>query len=367
MCSDRSLVFRKPPPSRASLRTDARPQLTDSSMKKWGDLSGPRDVSDISRLKPFEGTNFSYLYNRGQRSGPLGRIQVEKTGAKRAHKILDSEKHQDHDEHRQKRRRTVGNATTTLHDVIPQPHYHPYSATATNYNPSSDITKYFPPFSKAPFRPIPPFSHEQSEGYFKDPYARSAWVIPASGDLPWREASSARLEAETKFSKLVTKKRLPSPLCVSWTPFVIKKFWSDLLKIRERGALGAISLSFHVSKQTSVQIQVSKVISHQRSEARRDTGESLPGACRPECLDQCTYIKVYHDMRYSMYVRAVLDAWRTETEVLGDSVMPNSIAPVTKSRPFTGRPPEPKKTKVRPLQGATLPLLDETGQAIGLC
>lgn len=104
---------------------------------------------------------------------------------------------------------------------------------------------------------------------------------------------------------------------IAWNPAMLREFWASLLILREKGVLGAISLSYHVP-----------------------ASEETKGILR------CTHIKIYHDVRFALYVRAVLDGWYPQVVVDG-----NEIA----------------KTKIRPLLRKTLALADERGIAVAVC
>lgn len=98
---------------------------------------------------------------------------------------------------------------------------------------------------------------------------------------------------------------------------MLREFWASLLILRERGVLGAISLSYHVP-----------------------ASEETNGILR------CTHIKIYHDVRFALYVRAVLDGWYPQLMANGNEIV---------------------KIKIRPLLHKSLALVDERGIAVAVC
>lgn len=367
------VLARKPPkgPACSSPRPVSKNAESAATTKRWS----ASEVSDlvewpvVSTLKEFENTDFSYLLRL--KSSPKKRIAQINSERSKKHKRKrgQDEEPNEEDEEREKKRRPVGDTAISFYDLIPHPHHHPYSA---DQRPKLDITKRFPPFSKAPFVPIPPFTPDQAGKFLKDPFARGAWIVPIAGRLPWKDCSRARVEGNSAI-KAGQSTRVPTAsLSIIWSPFVIKKFWSDLLEIRKQAVLGTISLSFHVASMDKAnldKVKFSLTTSYAQTLTTRDLlrrpVQSKDSTRSPE---QCAYVKVYHDVRYTMYVRSVLDAWRTEVEVPSVSIASRVTTSPRRSRTssHTSAAP-PEKIKIRPLQGAKLILLDETGQAVGIC
>ena len=90
----------------------------------------------------------------------------------------------------------------------------------------------------------------------------------------------------------------------------LARYWEDLLEIRKKGSIGPIGLSYTVPSTSTA------------------------------------YVKLYHEARYSLHVRRVLDAWKTVISANEDGA---------------------KDKKVRPLIGAKLILVDEVSHAVGVC
>ncbi|THH01082.1 hypothetical protein EW145_g6982 [Phellinidium pouzarii] len=317
----RILVLRNAISSGTAFQTVCK-QPPLNPIKRWGHLDADAEVTDVSNLKEFEGTDLSYLYKRKKITEKYP-PQHQRT-KKRSREAFDEG--QCVDVHRVKKRRRV--ECTHLHDLIPQPHHHSHPTFATGNCLDSEIIRRFPPYSKAPFVCIVPYSRKAAATYFKDVYARSAWVIPVKGKLPWKDASQAQLEDSLTSVSLMTSGVLGVP--IRWTAVLIGKFWDDLLEIRKRHVLGAISISYHVGSREELQEQITKTTFTTRIK------EPLPvDPPTPTHLSQCTYIKIYHDVRYALYVRSVLDVWKTEVEVEDASVVSDAASSASHSRTTT--------------------------------
>ncbi|KAL5497902.1 hypothetical protein ACEPAH_2833 [Sanghuangporus vaninii] len=367
------LVLSKTPPSSPSLGRDSRKSGLVDAPKQWlaRDVSDFRERPVAQMLKEFEGTDFSYLLDQGSLSKKtqscINEEQNSKGKRKRDRNVADEA--DEEEKEREKKRQPVVNTTFSVYDLIPHPHHHPYSPVGAYQRPNLDITKRFSPFSKAPFIPIVPFTPDKVEKYLKDPYARSAWVIPVTGELPWKESSPGRVMDNLAVSSIQTRRVPTASFSITWTPLVINRFWSDLLEIRKQATLGAISLSFHVASADEPKVNLTLTTNYERMLTKMDIFQRPAQSYMPtRLLEQCTYVKLYHDVRYAMYVRSVLDAWRTEVEVPATSIASRVTASPRQTRTSSNTsstPPE--KIKFRPLQGAKIILLDETGQAIGIC
>ncbi|KAH8112283.1 hypothetical protein DFH11DRAFT_518266 [Phellopilus nigrolimitatus] len=344
----RSLVLSTSPPLASSLRYGHGKKKLKKVVNQWGDLDDTKGKAiDKKKLREFRGTDFSYLLTRKKPLNQPQQIHDRK-------RSLDEE--QGVDLQREKKRRRIESAS--LYDLIPQPHHHPHPAVAPGQSLDTDIMKRFLPYSKAPFFASTRYSTEEVGLYFKDPFARSAWIVPVRGKLPWIDASHARL-LDTLGSASEANRQ-----SINWTPFLLRNFWQDLLEIRNRRVLGAFSFSFHVGAAEK-EGQISKHTFFDRTDSRRTKVPPLADPPTPVNLAQCTYIKIYHDVRYALYVRSVLDAWRTEIELEDEPSTPPD-APGT-SRMHMAAVPTVRKLKARPLLGAKLVLVDEASQPVGTC
>ncbi|KAL5520746.1 hypothetical protein ACEPAF_2749 [Sanghuangporus sanghuang] len=367
------LVLSKTPPSCPSLRRNSRKFGLVDAPKQWltSDVSDSREMPVVQMLKEFEGTDFSYLLDQGslpkKTQSCINEEQNNKGKRKRDHNVADEANEEE--EERKKKRQPVGNTTFLVYDLIPHPHHHPYSPVGADQRPNLDITKRFPPFSKAPFIPIVPFTPDKMERHLKDPYARSAWVIPVTGKLPWKESSPGRVVDNLAVSSIQTRRVPTASFSITWTPLVINRFWSDLLEIRKQATLGAISLSFHVASADEPKVIFTLTTNYEQMLTKMGIFQRPAQSYMPmRLLEQCTYVKLYHDVRFAMYVRSVLDAWRTEVQVPATSIASRvTTSPRQTRTPSNTTSTPPEKIKFRPLQGAKIILLDEAGQAIGIC
>ncbi|KAL5478405.1 hypothetical protein ACEPAI_2589 [Sanghuangporus weigelae] len=349
------LILSKTPPLCPSLGRNSGKSCLVDAPKQWlaSDVSDSRERPVDQMLKEFEGTDFSYLLDRGSLSKKtqscINEQQNNKGKRKRDHNVAGEAGEEG--EERKKKRQPVGSTTISVYDLIPHPHHHPYSPVGADQRPNLDITKRFPPFSKAPFISIAPFTPDKVEKHLKDPYVRSAWVIPVTGKLPWKESSPARVVDNLAISSIQTRRVPTESFSITWTPLLINKFWSDLLEIRKQATLGAISLSFHVASVDESKVNFTLT-----------TNYAQP-------LTKMAFFSLQLGQTYRLVLNnALLDAWRTELEVPATSIASRVTTSPRRSRTSsntTSAPPE--KIKFRPLQGAKIILLDEIGQAIGLC
>jgi hypothetical protein len=113
--------------------------------------------------------------------------------------------------------------------------------------------------------------------FLATPYMRCAWIVPVRGVLPWEGCSPAIVlfHSEDNVALATGDDRE-----IVWTGPCLAAFWSFLLAVRDAKTIGPIAFAFLAS-----------------SELVDD------GSHRME------FIKVYHDTRYTMVVRNVLDAW----------------------------------------------------------
>ncbi|EJD01776.1 uncharacterized protein FOMMEDRAFT_141047 [Fomitiporia mediterranea MF3/22] len=367
------LVFKRAPPPRSPLRRDVEKERHSEGLKQWNDSSVAREVIDISKLKEFEGTSFSYVLacegSSCNSAAQSAQVQVERRTHNGRKHVLDATIVDGYDDGQSPRKRqSVDCVKISLYNLIPQPHHHPYSHATVSQSSELEIIQRFEPFSKAPFISIGPVSPSRAETYFRDPYARSAWVIPVEGKLPWKEVSTAQIDAAQTTSTSQPTQVLAAPCIISWTPRAIRMFWEDLLVIRMHQALGAISLSFHVASAMEAQLNAITSANMRQTRSNGLVTDSLwPTPLSPKNLNYCTYIKIYHDTRLTMHVRSVLDAWRTEIEIPWKGEAPKLTSTSTKYQLRSAAAPIQKKTRFRPLLRAKLVLLDEEGQAIGIC
>lgn len=341
--------------------------------------TGIEDIIGSSNLEPFQGTDFSYLLNeyfQGEpkiienpivSSNPLDRPRKRKPESA------------DGSEAGIPKRRRLDRIS--LHDLIPLPHHFSYPISPLQ-GAGEEIMERFPPFSKAPLIARAPYTSENLQKYLGDPYARVGWIVPVHGDLPWTEATFAVMDHRiqeiqdetTNFKPHDSKVNLFNDdhkmVPIMWTPEIFNCFWFDLIEIRKKNTLGAISLSF---RSPPVHFTEKEESSFERTEdliripPPNDSGDlSNKSEGQPRSLKDCTYVKISCDAKLALYVRAVLDAWRTEVDSIDDTTS-EETAP--RARPHDTDLPRDlnKKKKIRPILGARLILVDEVGCAIGIC
>lgn len=133
---------------------------------------------------------------------------------------------------------------------------------------------------------------------------------------------------------------------IYWTPQLLQQFWSFLLEVRKHQTLGVISLSYHVASGDYI------------GRTRQSENSVLT-------LLKCTHIKIYHDAPFALYVRSILDAWKIEAEAGGTAALAASTPSASKTHGSGEKPST--RTKLRPLLGTKLVLVNEASVAIGLC
>lgn len=137
---------------------------------------------------------------------------------------------------------------------------------------------------------------------------------------------------------------------IMWTHDALARFWDFLRSLRGAGALGPISLSFHAAPRADESSSFESTGAGRPPETPFYATNSTPASFIRTTLLSSDHFKVYHDSRYSMQIRNVLDAWSFETE----------------DKPQDGSR-SPTKVKIRVLKGAVLTLVDERSKGILTC
>jgi hypothetical protein len=186
------------------------------------------------------------------------------------------------------------------------------------------------PFRKTVPQPINPYSQATVREYLRMPFARSAWIVPVRGVLPWQGCSSAITLASSPSenpSFLVPPQPEAENREIIWTHASLIDFWGFLLAVREANTLGPLALSFHASVSNNP---------------------------RPLLLLEVDHIKIYHDAVCAMLIRSVLDAWAYPTAQVNRDRNADNAAPDNRTR----------TNKVRVLKGTKLVLLDERSNGV---
>jgi hypothetical protein len=196
-------------------------------------------------------------------------------------------------------------------------------------------------------------------------YNRAAWLIPVRGSLPWEGATSAIILESSEATQREYVPLLPSgPVPnndgtsrITWTHHSILSFWKFLLSIQQAKKLGPISLSFHTAPSDTTFTLDSAIdltdetgnrpVQPARQKAPSDLSDGFSDqVCRAR-LEATDFIKVYHDVEYSLYIRNILDAY----QYFPDGAISERHTP-------TSRETAGLVTKIRPLKGARLVLVD---------
>lgn len=191
-------------------------------------------------------------------------------------------------------------------------------------------------------------------------FRRAAWIIPVRGRLPWDGASTAVLLEETQVASRSPSPCLqvaaPQPRPITWTPDSLRHFWTFLGSIQQAKHLGPLSLSFHAAAadalatkdSPSEPVWESNLPYYYQLSSKQSAGTSDDFAmdiCAAH-LEGIDYIKVFHDIPYSLYLRNILHAYRYEPD----------------NRQVPGRLGANDR-KIRLLKGAHLVLMDERSKA----
>lgn len=221
-------------------------------------------------------------------------------------------------------------------------------------------TKKIPHYPKAVPSPIAPYDAAAVNQLLSCRFRRVAWLIPVRGSLPWDGASTAVILEETQVAS-----RSPSPCLsvsaaqpgtITWTPNSLQHLWTFLESIQQARHLGPLSLSFHAAfvDAISARATASEPVwesnhpyyhQHSSRHTSSSSNDFATEICRTR-LEDTDYIKIYHDVPYSLSLRNILDAYRYE--------------------PNNGQVPGrsgANDRKIRILKGAHLVLADERSKA----
>ncbi|KAF8523738.1 hypothetical protein BU17DRAFT_85596 [Hysterangium stoloniferum] len=197
----------------------------------------------------------------------------------------------------------VASLSISISTLIAYPHYHasPYPA-----NPPPPGIDEIPEFR---------VKRRISHVHLETPFARTAWLVPLRGDHPIGDASDAQL-----YESLPSDKSHDG---IQWIPCAITQFWAFLLRQRSMNNFGPIAIAYTFGPAAAV------VETLKKGSAQQSTWE---------------YIKIYHDSRYALKLRSVLDSFRWEDQF--DDHRRHQIQ------------------RHRVLKGSTLILVDEKGNPI---
>ncbi|KAF8639191.1 hypothetical protein AX17_001677 [Amanita inopinata Kibby_2008] len=228
--------------------------------------------------------------------------------------------------HPKKRRKLFSGS---LYGVIAQPHFY---SSSPSYSPDAQaLTIKIPNYRKAAPLPIPPYTDAISP--FLRPHfgcARTAWIIPVRGILPWSTCTPAVILEDNEDS--LEKESS----WIEWTKAALAEFWQFLLGVREAGRVGRLGFSFHTRRERgSTASSSAEVVNEQYGHSCAHGVREMQVWSLP--LSSADYVKVYHEASNAMSIRSVLDAWAYIT---------------------------PEGPKVRVLKGSRLVLVDERSRGV---
>lgn len=221
-------------------------------------------------------------------------------------------------------------------------------------------TSKIPPYEKTSPSPIPPYGAAAVNQLLSARFGRAAWLIPVRGSLPWDGASTAVILEGTQLASRSPSPCLPvpaaQPCVITWTPDSLRHLWTFLGSIQQATHLGPLSLSFHAAPADafSTRDTISEPAwesnhpyypQHSSKHTVGSSDDSATDICRAH-LESIDYIKVYHDVPYSLPLRNILDAY--QYELVNGEVPGRSGA---------------NDRKIRILKGAHLVCMDERSRA----
>jgi hypothetical protein len=140
-----------------------------------------------------------------------------------------------------------------------------------------------------------------------------------------------------------------------WSNLSILEFWKFLVAIKDAQTLGPISLSFHAASPPVTQsLSVTQAAGCDSTAAQPPVPTRHPGSQSP--LRILDHIKIYHDVRYAMYIRNVLDAWSFDGGITSLQNKGSVIGMVGSD--------SAEMVKIRVLKGSRLVLVDEKSKGV---
>ncbi|KAG1819067.1 uncharacterized protein BJ212DRAFT_1479186 [Suillus subaureus] len=204
-----------------------------------------------------------------------------------------------------------------------QPHYVP--GPSVGFRPLD--SEHLRPYRKTQPSLIAPFDLASAKLFLSASCNRAAWLIPVRGVLPWDDATCATILEPPQTPQGDDTPLLPSgpaPLRdgisrITWTHHSVVHFWQFLISIQQAENLGSISIGFHSApSDTAFTLDSALGLTAgsgnrpvQPAQAGRssDLSDGLSDQVRHAQLEATDFIKVYHDTKYSFYLRNILDAY----------------------------------------------------------
>lgn len=273
----------------------------------------------------------------------------------------------------------------------------PHTLSALPVGPQPDVPEgLYDPIPDLPSTPHP-FHPDLKHYIASEPYTSVAWLIPIHGNvsLPSAEQLSVdfrpspghlaltfdeyrdvrkRHQRVHSFGALetgTTSRKQVKPLV--WTQGLLREFWEKLVKMRQRGRLGPISLAVFpevISHPNTRNDPAPK--SHQCLPYRPSDQQTNLDPVRPEMAD---HIQVGCNLRYAMAVRCLLRGIELEGETTSHSPGPVPKERETRASSKPGRPRRgqetlsvaPKSVRARkeePFRGVCLCLVGAKGEVL---
>ncbi|KAI0092970.1 hypothetical protein BDY19DRAFT_883104 [Irpex rosettiformis] len=262
-----------------------------------------------------------------------------------------------------------------LYSLIPEPHLYtvPIPLMSTEFSPPTlpeeqQNSKTYTTLNTLEILPSSCYTNQTLDTLFKDPYSRSAWVIPVRGIPPFSHCTAASIldtdvDADNSTSQpntallpsgpLSNDAHQDSPGSITWTPDALRSFWNFLIAVREAGNTGPIALSFHCTNPyiPSASSTTGRAFGQNRSTVPGSNGKSSTGKrstselkSKSASLRDLDYFKVYVDAPYVSKMRDVLHVWRYEY------LLPTQLGG--------------EVTRTRLLRGAKFVLVDERNKGV---
>lgn len=160
-----------------------------------------------------------------------------------------------------------------------------------------------PPYKKVKPIAIPPYGDNVTQLHPLSAFARTAWIVPVRGILPWALCTQAVVLNDSEEITSIGKEGA----LIQWTNASLIKFWDFLKDAREAGNLGQIGVSFHVAAARERESLLSADAINEHSGNSALGVSELQVWSRP--LSSVDYIKIYHKGSNAMSLRNILDAW----------------------------------------------------------
>ncbi len=147
---------------------------------------------------------------------------------------------------------------------------------------------------------IPPYGDNVTQlSHPLTAFAKTAWIIPVRGSLPWTFCTPAVVLDDSEDNAVIVGKE---GALIQWTKTTLVKFWDFLKNVREAGHMGQVGISFQVAtpRERGESWLSAEVIHEPTNSAHGEL--SLP-------LSSLDYVKVYHKASSAMGLRNILDAW----------------------------------------------------------